>query len=120
MLYPKKLTKSKQKSKILITKHNALIFSIVFSNVAFLPRFLPQMYIYIGFNTIIDFCRVSGANKRVFADCQVLHFCKGTGGGTPSDHRPPTDCHLIGFSENQTYSVSKFRIFWFYNLFSST
>lgn len=65
------------------------------------------------------FCHVYGANKRIFAGCQILQFCKVMiGGGTPDDHRPPTDCHLIGFSENQTYSVAykKFSVFTSYSV----
>lgn len=75
-----------------------LKISAVFSNSRFLPRFLPRMYKYIGDYIITYFCRVSGAKKRIFAAYKIVTFADDNGGGgTPSDHRPATDCHLAGF-----------------------
>jgi len=117
----KTVNKKLSKSKILIIFCNVLKINILFSNSRFLARFLRQMYIYIGFNMIVYFCRVSGAKKRIFAPCKILQFCNDDTGWGPTpattDQRPtvtPQDFSVfnlfssyydIGFSRVKTYSV---------------
>lgn len=68
-----------------------LKINILFSNRRFNARFFPQMYIYIGFNMIVYFWHVCGANKRIFVAYKIATFADGNGGGAPpatTDQRP--------------------------------